>query len=279
MEHLPRFAAGEEPVRSAIARESKDKGESCGTPAQVATVGLSIIMPVYNEVATIDEVVARVRQVADDCRWDWELLIVDDGSSDGTADRIRPFADLPGVRVLTHPANRGKGAAIRTALEVASRELTVIQDADLEYDPRQIDELVRAMDRGKVDVVYGSRVLGARAGIAESRWNIFALGVNVLNLAVRLLYGWRVTDEATCYKLFRTADLHRMQLTCEGFEFCPEVTAKAARLGLSMVEIPISYHPRSTEEGKKIRFRDAVCAIQTLWKFRRWQPQQPPATT
>ncbi|QDU38342.1 Undecaprenyl-phosphate mannosyltransferase [Maioricimonas rarisocia] len=238
--------------------------------------GISIIMPVYNELTTIDEVVTRVRQVADDCGWDWELLIVDDGSSDGTAERIKQLADLPGVRVLMHPANRGKGAAIRTALEVADRELTVIQDADLEYDPQQIDALIRAMDSRQVDVVYGSRVLGAKTGIATSRRNIYSAGVSVLNLAVRLLYGWRVTDEATCYKLFRTADLRRMQLTCEGFEFCPEVTAKAARLGLSIVEIPISYYPRSTDEGKKIRFKDAVCAIQTLWKFRRWQPLQPP---
>ncbi|MFG0335012.1 MAG: glycosyltransferase family 2 protein, partial [Maioricimonas sp. JB049] len=138
-------------------------------------------MPVFNEVGTINEVVVRVRQVADDCGWDWELLIVDDGSTDGTAKRIEQLADLPGVRVLMHPENRGKGAAIRTALEVAERELTVIQDADLEYDPRQIDALILAMHSGQVDVVYGSRVLGAKTGIAASRRNIYSAGVTVLN--------------------------------------------------------------------------------------------------
>lgn len=236
-------------------------------------VGISIIMPVFNEVCTIDAVIENVLEVANDCEWDWELLIVDDGSSDGTVESLKRFCRQERIHILTHEANRGKGAAIRTALRFASRPFSVIQDADAEYDPRHINELIMAMQSQQVDVVYGSRVLGAQAGMTSRRWNIYAVGVAVLNVAVRVLYRWHVTDEATCYKLFRTDDLRRMELTCEGFEFCPEVTAKAARLGLSMVEIPISYRPRSINEGKKIRFSDAVCAIRTLWRFRRWSPQ------
>lgn len=245
--------------------------------SESAAAGISIIMPVFNEFKTIDEVVEKLHDVANNCAWDWELLIVNDGSTDGTAERLQHFCNLDRVRVITHDTNRGKGAAIRTALGLASRDLTVIQDADLEYNPRQIDELISEMHRQQADVVYGSRILGAKAGLAESRRNIYAVGVSVLNFAVRILYGLRVTDEATCYKLFRTDDLRRMELTCQGFEFCPEVTAKAARLGLSIIEIPISYRPRSTSEGKKIRFRDAVCAIQTLWRFRRWTSGTPQA--
>ena len=234
--------------------------------------GISIVVPVYNELSTIQRIIEKVSRVAADHNWDYEILIVDDGSSDGTREVVAGFVGRDRIRVLTHDKNRGKGAAIRTALTVATRDLTIIQDADLEYDPTQISCLIEAMNQPHVDVVFGSRVLGGRASMGRQRRNIYAAGVFVLNVAVRILYGLRVTDEATCYKLFRTADLHRMQLTCERFEFCPEVTAKACRLGLSIVEVPISYTPRSTTQGKKIGFRDALWALQTLWELRHWTP-------
>lgn len=235
--------------------------------------GLSIIVPVFNERRTIEELVLRVLYTAEQSGWDAELIVVDDGSTDGTADLLRRLADAQEIRLLTHPCNRGKGAAIRTGLAIASRELTIIQDADLEYDPGDISSLLRAMEQDDIDVVLGSRVLGARAGLADPRRNVYALGVVILNVAVRRLYGIRVTDEATCYKLFRTDDLLRMDLACERFEFCPEVIAKAARMGLRLVEVPIGYSPRSTVDGKKIRLSDALTALRTLWRFRRWTPQ------
>lgn len=238
-----------------------------------AEAGLSIILPVFNEAPTISGVIERVMQSASDHHWDWELLIVNDGSTDATPACLRPFSRHPRVRIFDHERNRGKGAAIRTALAAANRDLTVVQDADFEYDPSEIAVLVEAASRKQVDVVYGSRILGAASGIAESRRNVYSVGVWVLNVVVRLLYGRRLTDEATCYKLFRTSDLRRMELECLGFEFCPEVTAKAFRLGLSLAEVPISYHPRSLRDGKKIRFRDAIVAIRTLWRFRRWSPK------
>jgi len=177
---------------------------------------------------------------------------------------------------LRHRENLGKGAAIRTGLAIAVNELTIIQDADLEYDSGDIPGLVTAFPENNADAVLGSKVLGVRAGRADRRRNVYAIGVAVLNLAVRGLYGPRVTDEATCYKLFRTRDLLRMRLTCERFEFCPEVIAKAVRLGLRIVEVPIGYSPRSTAEGKKIGIADAWTALLVLWRFRRWTPKPTP---
>jgi dolichol-phosphate mannosyltransferase len=239
---------------------------------QVAA-SISIIIPVFNEGATIGQVVKHVERVASKRRWDWQLLIVDDGSTDETPARLAEYAQHERIRLYRHDANRGKGSAIRTALAEVGRELTVIQDADLEYDPEQISALIQARAQTGAAVVYGSRVLGAASGITNPRWNVYAAGVLMVNIAVWLIYGRRITDEATCYKLFRTADLRRMELSCVGFEFCPEVTAKSARLGLSILEIPIRYRPRSVRDGKKVRFRDAVVALKTLWRFRQWTPQ------
>ncbi|MCA9000240.1 MAG: glycosyltransferase family 2 protein [Planctomycetaceae bacterium] len=234
--------------------------------------GLSIIIPVFNEERTIEEVLRNVLRRADVQGWDYELLVVDDGSTDATAEIIARLSREIPIHVISHKMNRGKGAAIRTGLEHASKPLTIVQDADLEYDPGDISTLLAAIQRCDVDAVLGSRVLGARAGMGKQRRNIYAIGVLVLNWSVRWLYGIHVTDEATCYKLFRTEDLRRMQLTCERFEFCPEVIAKAARMGLRITEVPISYSPRSTSEGKKIRFVDALSAVGTLWRFRKWTP-------
>lgn len=248
----------------------------CSSAPPIPPPGISIIVPVYNERRTIEELVRRVLERTDVAGWNRELIIVDDGSTDGTPDLLRRLAVTCPIRVLRHPKNRGKGAAIRTGLAVAVNELTIIQDADLEYDPGDIPELVKAFLENKADVVLGSRALGVRAGRADRRRNIYAIGVAVLNLAVRGLYGLRVTDEATCYKLFRTRDLLRMRMTCERFEFCPEVIAKSARLGFRVVEVPIGYSPRSTAEGKKIGIADAWTALLVLWRFRRWTPKPTP---
>lgn len=240
-------------------------------------VSISVIIPAYNESATIADVVEKVNSVASDAGWEYEILVVDDASTDGTQEALLQFQGRDHIKVLTHEKNSGKGAAIRTALEAATLELVIIQDADLEYHPEDIQSLIDTMDDTN-NVVYGSRVLGAEAQIAPYRKNIFAVGVEVLNVAVRFIYGIRLTDEATCYKLFKTDDLKDMQLTCEGFEFCPEVTAKSVRLGLNIKEIPIQYSPRSVEEGKKIRFKDAVIAMHTLWRLRAWQPAEVTVT-
>lgn len=151
----------------------------------------------------------------------------------------------------------------------ARGEYTIIQDADLEYDPRDYRQVLEPLLCGQADVVYGSRRLG-RKWCWRDQLNSFYHGVTVLNLCVRLLYGIRVTDEATCYKAFSTSALCGMNLECERFEFCPEVTAKACRLGLHICEVPIRYTSRGLRDGKKIGLRDAFEAVQSLWRWRKW---------
>jgi glycosyltransferase involved in cell wall biosynthesis len=173
------------------------------------------------------------------------------------------------VELLRHAKNLGKGAAIRTGLAQARGRFVIVQDGDLEYDPQDYARVLKPLLSGESQVVYGSRYLERRSG-SRRRWSCFRLGVSVLNLCVRLLYGARLTDEATCYKALPTSFLRAMDLCCERFEFCPEVTAKACRLGLTIVEVPIRYDARSTREGKKIRWRDGLAAMATLWRWRRW---------
>ncbi|GAB6186273.1 glycosyltransferase family 2 protein [Thermopirellula anaerolimosa] len=249
---------------------------------------LSVIVPVYNEARTIEEVLRRVLEVP----YDKQVIVVDDGSTDRTPVALEKWKGHAQVVLLRHSDNRGKGAAIRTGLEHARARFVLIQDADLEYHPSDYGRLLQPLLAGQADVVYGSRRLGQKVfGRSEhsdrnrrglfwvDRWfgrlrelaNPFYHGVTVLNLLVRLLYRVRITDEATCYKVFPTEVLRAMELECERFEFCPEVTAKAARMGLRIVEVPIHYQGRSVREGKKIRFRDGLAAMATLWKYRRWQ--------
>jgi glycosyltransferase involved in cell wall biosynthesis len=216
---------------------------------------LTVIIPAYNEARTIGELVARVR----DTPLPKQIIVVDDGSTDSTTAKLEAWP----VTVLTQPVNRGKGAAIRTGLEHAEGTYTIIQDADLEYEPQDYPRLLAPLLAGRADAVYGARRL---------RWSVGHFGVSVLNRLVRWLYGMRITDEATCYKIFRTHDLRAMDLRCERFEFCPEVTAKACRMGLRIVEVPIGYSPRTVSDGKKIRWRDGYEAIKTLWRWRNWQP-------
>ena len=197
---------------------------------------VTVIVPVYNEARTIGELLRRV----DASPYSKQITVVDDGSNDETSHVLDSFKGENRVEVLRHPANRGKGAAIRTALEHACAPFTIIQDADLEYDPQDYPLLVEPLRSGEAQAVFGSRYYspGHRRGRALS---MHRLGISTLNIAVRLLYGARLTDEATCYKAFRTELLRALDLHCQRFEFCPEVTAKVCRLGLRILEVPIRY--------------------------------------
>ena len=204
-----------------------------------------------------------------------QVIVVDDGSTDGTQAIVKEFAAKHPLLFVQHEVNRGKGAAVRTALGHATGELFVVQDGDLEYDPYDFPKLIRPIVDGEADVVFGSRRLGGKTAWRRV-FTPFYHGVSTLNFLVYALYGKRITDEATCYKLFRTSDLLTMRLECERFEFCPEVTAKAIRMGLTIKEVPITYSPRTLKEGKKIGFSDAVEAASTLWKYRKWKLMNQP---
>ena len=226
---------------------------------------LSVIIPVYNEKATIKTLLDRIAQVR--LPVEKEIIIVDDGSTDGSRDVLE---SLPSINVITrfHTANQGKGAAVKTGIENASGDIILIQDGDLEYDPADYPKLIQPIIDKKTRVVYGSRILGKnKASYFQYYW-----GGRFLSILTNLLYGVGITDEPTCYKVFDATLLRGIELKCQGFEFCPEVTAKVSRLGESITEVPISYEPRSIEEGKKIRWTDGLMAIWVLFKYRFWKP-------
>lgn len=220
---------------------------------------LSVIIPVYNERATLPEILTRVLNVP----IEKEILIVDDGSTDGIHAWLATIVDER-VRVLRHDSNRGKGSAIRTALPYARGRYVMIQDADLEYDPRDYMSLIDAAKGGEV-VVYGSRNLHRANRISYRR---YWLGGILLSRLANLLYGLRITDEATGYKLFARDLIQSVPLTCTGFEFCAEITAKLGKRKIRIKEVPIRYQPRSFREGKKMRWHDGVMAVWTLLKYR-----------
>lgn len=225
---------------------------------------LTVIIPCYNEGATIEALLRRVMESP----YSKQILVVDDGSTDETAALLNAWRDRRDVQILTHRRNQGKGAAIRTALQFATGKYTIVQDGDLETDPRDYPKLIEPLLEDRADFVIGSRFL--QAAPDNRRGGPYRWGVNALNLFVRILYGLKITDEACCYKALPTDTLQAMNLRCQRFEFCPEVVAKASRLGLRIVEVAIQYHPRSRLQGKKIRLRDGVQALWTLWRFRRW---------
>ncbi|MBS1723877.1 MAG: glycosyltransferase family 2 protein [Armatimonadetes bacterium] len=227
------------------------------------TPDVTILVPAKNEENTIREVVERVMAVP----VSKQVIVIDDGSTDKTPTIL---ADLAGeVVVLRNEASIGKGASIRKGLPYAIGKVVVIQDADLEYAPEELAKLVEPIVRGQYGVVYGTRFLhGFPKGMALPN----KLVNKLLVWAVALLFGRRVTDEATCYKAIRRDLLEEMDLQCQRFEFCPEVTAKAIRLGEPIHEVAISYEPRTKEAGKKIRWTDAPEAFWTLWKYRKWRP-------
>ena len=206
---------------------------------------LSVIIPVYNENTTIKKIINMVNEV--DVKK--EVIVVDDGSDDGTKEILRTIK-MNSLKTVFHERNRGKGAAIRTGLKYVTGDIVIIQDADLEYDPQEYPKLIQPIVEGKAHVVYGSRFL--RPLTSNSVYYHFVLGVKLLNLLTYLLYRVKTTDEATCYKVFKTEVIKNIALNCEGFEFCPEITAKVCKKGYKIYEVPTSYKGRHFQDGKKL---------------------------
>ena len=226
---------------------------------------LSIIIPVYNEEHTIGEVLERVWMV-DLGDMEREVIVANDGSSDGTRREIaatRWISD-PRVKIYDSPINLGKGAAIRLGLAFATGDIVLVQDADLELDPNEYGRLLAPILDGRAQVVYGSRFLAPTGPVALRR----RLANRFLTMLTNLLFGGRLTDMETAYKVFRRSALDGIRLRCVGFDFEPEVTAKVLRAGHRIVEVPIRYQPRRDDEGKKIRWIDGVDAVYTLIKCR-----------
>ena len=224
---------------------------------------LSVIIPAYNEKPTIAAIINRVREVSLADGWQKEIIVVDDGSKDGTRDILRGIS-FPDVQVIFHDRNQGKGVAIRTGVTRATGDYVIIQDADLEYDPREYDKLLALLRDKQTDVVYGSRFLGRR----ERMTLVQLLGNRMLTIITNVLYGTGLTDMETCYKVVPTTVLRSIKLESRGFDFEPEITAKLLRRGFKIREVPITYVGRSSEEGKKIDWRHGFPALKTLVKFR-----------
>ena len=219
---------------------------------------VSVIIPAYNERDTIAETITRVRSSP----VEKEIIVVDDASTDGTPEVVESLTG-PDLRLLRQQYNQGKGAAIRRGLDAATGEIVLIQDADLEYDPADYPKLIAPIESGEVDVVYGTRApkfSGMRLPHRLFNW--------LAAMLANLLYRANITDEATCYKVFRAELIRTIPLKCERFEFCPEITAKVRKRGLRIHEVPVTYQARSIGAGKKIRWWDGVEALWTLVKYR-----------
>lgn len=224
---------------------------------------LSIIMPVYNEKATIETIISKV--MGADARVSKELIIVDDASTDGTRDCLKRFIGRTDLQVILHECNRGKGAAIRTGLKHATGDIVLIQDADLEYDPKDYGRLLSPIIEGKADVVYGNRFHGETHRVLYF-WH--AVGNGILTLACNMVTNLNLSDMEVGYKVFRMDILRRIELRSDRFGFEPEVTAKVAKFGCRIYEVPISYHGRTYAEGKKITWRDGITAFWCIVRYR-----------
>jgi len=222
---------------------------------------LSIVIPVYNEKATIREILRRVRAVK--LRIPKEIIVVDDFSRDGTRDILAKLR-MPGVRVFFHEANQGKGAALRTGFSQAAGDIVLIQDADLEYDPREYPELLAPILDGRADVVYGSRLQGGAHRVMFF-WHY--VGNKLLTTFSNIFSNLNLTDMETCYKVIKKDILDRIALKSKRFGFEPEITIKLARLRCRIFEVPISYSGRDYSEGKKIGWKDGVAAVYHIIRF------------
>jgi dolichol-phosphate mannosyltransferase len=230
---------------------------------------VTIIIPVYNESLQISKVIDRVLNAPLPSPATKEVIVVDDGSTDGTTEILDQYRSTL-VKVHHSMLNFGKGTAIRIGLKHATGDIIVIQDGDQEYDPNEIQLLVRPIMEGKASVVYGSRFMGS----IKRMFFKYRLVNKLLVWAVRGLYGAAITDEATAYKAFDRRVIEGIPLECKRFEFCPEITAKVLRSGVAIHEVPITYFGRSVEEGKKIKFRDGIEAFWTLLRFRFWRQKK-----
>ncbi len=222
---------------------------------------LSVIVPVYNEAATIKEIIKRIQAV----ELNKEIIVVDDGSDDGTRQIIERLPDA-NIKKVFHENNRGKGAAVRSAIPHASGDVIVIQDADLEYDPKEYVHLIGPIREGVADAVYGSRLSGGKPQRVFMFWHL--VGNRMLNLMTNILFNTTLTDMETCYKMIRADILKEIPLRSDKFNIEPEITAKILKRRLRVYEIPISYYGRTYDEGKKINWRHGFAAIWALLRYR-----------
>ncbi len=226
--------------------------------ARMESMKLSVLMPVYNEEAGLEAILRRVAEV----EVDKEIIVVDDCSRDATSE-ILQRTEIPGLRVIRHEINQGKGAAIRTALQAAKGDAVIIQDADLEYDPHDYPSLLEPILRGEAKAVYGVRNL-------RGQKPLLYLGNKLLTILTNLLYGVRLHDMETCYKVMTVDIARNLDIECSRFDLEPEITAKIIRQGHRIHEVPISYHPR--EEKKLSPWRDGLPALRALLRYRHWRP-------
>lgn len=226
---------------------------------------ISVLIPVYNEVKFLEQLLEKVEKV-DLCGLEKEIIIVDDGSSDGTRELLKTMESTKPHKIYYHSQNMGKGAALRTAINYATGDIIVIQDADLEYDPKDYPELIQLIIEDKADVVYGTRLGSGKPVRAFNIWHYF--GNKFLTLITNVLYNTTLTDMETCYKAFRADVIKSIQIRSNRFDFEPEITAKVLKRKYHLYETPISYFGRDFHEGKKISWKDGIWAIVALVRFR-----------